>query len=252
MVAEATGVSVASAPRVLAGHGDLSRQTRERVLDAAQTLGSERRSSLRGRPVKTDERLIELVLRSFDDAWTAPLLGDEARRLPTRLDLVLTLERDDPADDWPARWLRGNLGRHYGIIPTKRIVGLRRAARLPHSIVLLDFFRSDPDGNWPASVRRLAGWATTPVPISSTRAPSNSWCQRRPGLSIWTRPQEGISSGPCGLAPDRPIPPHIEPVDGCIRDPEMLRVLREAAHPIGVFCGNDEMAYDGLQSYSLD
>src|SRR6187549_2847435 len=103
-VAVAAGVSVATASRALSGRGDLARTTRERVVAAAHQLGYERGTEARGRPTTLDPRLIEFVLGSFDDAWTDEMTTG-AREAAFRLgfDLVLTLERPDPTDDWPTR-----------------------------------------------------------------------------------------------------------------------------------------------------
>jgi len=103
-VAEAAGVSIASASRALAGRGDLSRDTRARVMSAAERLGYERAGAARGRPTTLDARLIEFVLGSFDDAWTdAMTTGAREAAFAAGFDLVLTLERPDPSDDWPTR-----------------------------------------------------------------------------------------------------------------------------------------------------
>ncbi|QYF73117.1 LacI family DNA-binding transcriptional regulator [Cryobacterium sp. PAMC25264] len=104
-VAGRAGVSITTASRALAGRGDLGRATRERVLAAAVALGYDRRTSARGRPSTHDPRLIELVLGSFgNDAWTDEVTAGARRSaFEHGYDLVLTLERDNPADDWPAR-----------------------------------------------------------------------------------------------------------------------------------------------------
>ena len=120
--------------------GAISRATtRERVVAAARELGYDRSRSTRGRPTTLDPRLIEFVLGSFDDAWT-DAMTDGAREAAFRLgfDLVLTLERPDPSDDWPTRVAtRRPSGVVIGIIrPTHaaarrdpRDCGSRRAAR---------------------------------------------------------------------------------------------------------------------------
>ena len=243
MVAEAAGVSVASASRVLAGRGDLSRQTRERVLDAARTLGYERGSSLRGRPVKTDQRLIELVLGSFDDAWTSAIVAG-TRRAAFRLgfDLVLTLERDDPADDWPARVAsRKPSGVILGIIrPTHRQLDELRGLRIP--VVLLDP-RSDPDGEL-ASVGTTdwQGGHDAGGHLVETGAVDFVVVSAAPAYRFGRAREEGFRGAIAELAPDRPIHRILSQWSDASVTPEMLRVLREATLPIGVFCGNDEMA----------
>ncbi|MFF2485100.1 LacI family DNA-binding transcriptional regulator [Microbacterium sp. NPDC058062] len=145
-MAEAAGVSVATASRALAGRGDLSRRTREKVADAAQKLGYDRGNVMRGRPTTLDPRLIEFVLGSFDDAWTDAMTTG-AREAAFRLgfDLVLTLERSEPTDDWPTRVAtRRPSGVVIGIIrPTARQLDELRGLRIP--IVLLEP-RSDPEG----------------------------------------------------------------------------------------------------------
>ena len=145
-VAEAAGVSVATASRALTGRGDLSRRTRERVAVAARELGYDRSDVTRGRPTTLDPRLIEFVLGSFDDAWTDAMTTG-AREAAFRLgfDLVLTLERAEPTDDWPTRVAtRRPSGVIIGIIrPTNRQLDELRGLRIP--IVLLEP-RSDPEG----------------------------------------------------------------------------------------------------------
>jgi LacI family transcriptional regulator len=145
-VAEAAGVSVSTASRALSGRGDLRRETRERVLEAAQLLGYDRAAIHRGRPAGVDPRLIELVLGGFDSPWTDEVIAG-ARQSAFRLgfDLVLTLERDDPADDWPARVAnRRPSGVVLGLIrPTQRQLSELRGLRIP--LVLLDP-TSDPGG----------------------------------------------------------------------------------------------------------
>ena len=149
-VAEAAGVSVSSASRALAGRGDLRAETRERVLAAARDLGYHRSDEPRGRPASADSRLIELVLGSFDDVWTdAVTAGARQGAFSLGFDLALTLERDDPADDWPARVAtRRPAGVILGIIrPTQRQLHDLRGLNIP--LVLLDP-RSDPEGELPS------------------------------------------------------------------------------------------------------
>lgn len=145
-VAEAAGVSVSSVSRALAGRGDLRPETRERILAAARDLGYNRADEPRGRPASADSRLIELVLGGFDDAWTdAITAGARQGAFDLGYDLALTLERDDPADDWPARVAtRRPAGVILGIIrPTQRQLHDLRGLNIP--LVLLDP-RSDPEG----------------------------------------------------------------------------------------------------------
>jgi len=138
-VAEAAGVSVATASRALAGRGDLARSTRERVADAAIRLGYDRNAASQGRPTTLDSRLIEIVLGTFNDAWTSGITAG-AREAAFRLgyDLVLTLERQDPGDDWPTRVAtRRPSGVILGLIkPTAHQLDQIHGLRIP--IVLLE------------------------------------------------------------------------------------------------------------------
>ncbi|MFJ4166910.1 LacI family DNA-binding transcriptional regulator [Microbacterium sp. NPDC089698] len=106
-IAEAAGVSVTTVSRAMSGRGDLPSETRVRVQDTARALGYSRSTTTRGRPSSSDSRTIELVLGTYDDAWTAEITAG-ARQGAAQLgyDLVLTLERDDPEEDWPARVAR--------------------------------------------------------------------------------------------------------------------------------------------------
>lgn len=144
-IAERAGVSVATVSRALAGRGELSRRTRERVADAADALGYERGATQSGRPTSLDPHLIEFVLGSFDDAWTdAVTSGARDAAFVAGYDLVLTLERSDPRDDWPTRVAtRRPSGVIIGIIqPTRRQLTELRGLRIP--VVLFDP-RSEPD-----------------------------------------------------------------------------------------------------------
>jgi len=144
-IAARAGVSVATVSRALAGRGELSRRTRERVADAAEALGYERGATQSGRPTSLDPHLIEFVLGSFDDAWTdAVTSGGRDAAFAAGYDLVLTLERSDPKNDWPTRVAtRRPSGVIIGIIqPTRRQLAELRGLRIP--IVLLDP-RSEPD-----------------------------------------------------------------------------------------------------------
>ncbi|WP_456285342.1 LacI family transcriptional regulator [Microbacterium sp. JZ70] len=149
-VALAAGVSIATASRALSGRGDLSRTTRARVFDAAEALGYQRMASRRGRPTTLDPRLIEFVVGDFHDDWEEAMTsGVRDAAFAAGFDLVLTRERPEPDDDWPARVAtRRPSGVIIGILhPTTRQLAELQGLRTP--IVLLDP-RSEPDGSLPA------------------------------------------------------------------------------------------------------
>lgn len=241
-VAERAGVSLASASRVLSGRGELSRDLRERVLAAADELGYDRSAVTRGRPTTLDPRLIELVLGSFDDWWTnAVVTGARKAAFARGYDLVLTLERDDPNDDWPARVAtRRPSGVVIGIIrPTRGQLDNLRGLRIP--VVLLEP-RSDPEGTL-ASVgttdwrgghdagRHLALSGTDRF-VVLTGTPQYRFGRAR---------EEGFRKAIEEFAPGRDIV-HVDSdwTKASVSD-SLLRVLTGEGH-IGVFACNDEMA----------
>ncbi|WP_052226519.1 LacI family DNA-binding transcriptional regulator [Microbacterium mangrovi] len=138
-VATAAGVSVTTVSRALSGKGDLPTETRVRIQETARALGYTRWTTTRGRPDTTDARMIELVLGTYDDAFTNEV-SVGARQAAARMgyDLLQTLERDDPEDDWPARVARRHpAGVILGLIqPTHNQLARLNGLNIP--IVLLE------------------------------------------------------------------------------------------------------------------
>lgn len=138
-VAAACGVSVATASRALRGTGEMSADTRRRVVREAQRVGYDRTHTARGRPARRTDTLIDLVLSHFDGAWADEVIAG-ARAESTRLgfDLVLTAEREDPDDDWPERLrARRPAAAILGLLqPTDRQLAAVSAVGIP--VVLLD------------------------------------------------------------------------------------------------------------------
>ncbi|KQW08173.1 hypothetical protein ASC66_04375 [Leifsonia sp. Root4] len=243
MIAEQSGVSISSVSRVLAGRGDLKRETRELVLETAHALGYDRVAGQRGRPPALDQRLIELVLGSFDDAWTEEIARG-AREAAFRLgfDLVLTLERDDPADDWPARVARRKpSGVILGIIrPTHRQLDELRGLRIP--IVLLDP-RSDPDGEL-ASVGTTdwQGGYDAGAHLVESGASSFAVVTGVPAFRFGRAREEGFRAAITELAPEATTHRLASEWTHARPTAELIRVLKDAPVPLGVFATNDEMA----------
>lgn len=145
-VAALAGVSPSTASRVLTHRGDFGDDTRARVLAAAASLGYDRSTTARGRTAGSSVRLIELVLGEFGSSWSDHVVAGARREAFARgYDLVLTQERDDPADDWPARVAaRRSSGVVLALItPTRRQLQMFAGFSVP--TVLLDP-RSDPSG----------------------------------------------------------------------------------------------------------
>jgi DNA-binding LacI/PurR family transcriptional regulator len=243
-VAEAAGVSVATASRALSGRGDLSSSTRERVVTAAESLRYDRSSVSRGRPTTHDPRLIEFVLGSFDDAWTDAMTTG-AREAAFRLgfDLVLTLERSDPSDDWPTRVVtRRPSGVVIGIIrPTSRQLDEIRSLRIP--IILLEP-RSDPEGSlvsvgttdWQGGYDAGRHLAASEVGrfIVMTGIPRYRFGRAR---------EEGFRQAISEHRPGAPVTRvDSEWTDAPLTE-QLMRALTMDVTPVGVFACNDEMAF---------
>lgn len=146
-VAAASGSSASVVSRVLSGRGEVSAATRERIGAAARELGYRRTGEARGRPRSRSGNMLELALGHFDDPWadevTAGALAAAAAR---GYDLVLTPERDEPADDWPARVsARPSRGVVVGLIrPSTTQLRVLADAGVP--VVLMDPRGEPPPG----------------------------------------------------------------------------------------------------------
>ncbi|MET1052998.1 MAG: substrate-binding domain-containing protein, partial [Mycetocola sp.] len=231
------------ASRALAGRGDLARGTRERVTEAARELGYERVVGARGRPTTLDPRLIEFVLGSFDDAWTDAMTTG-AREAAFRLgfDLVLTLDRPDPSDDWPTRVAtRRPSGVVIGIIrPTARQLDEIRGLRIP--TVLLDPI-SDPGGE-------LASVGTTDWQGGYDAGVHLAGCDVErfvvvtgvPHFRFGRAREEGFRAA---IAEHRPEA-SVGHVDSQWTDApltaELMKAITVDRSPVGFFACNDEMA----------
>ncbi len=242
-VAEAAGVSIASASRALAGRGELTRETRERVAEAAERLGYDRSESTRGRPTTLDSRLIEIVLGTFDDAWTNAITAG-AREAAFRLgfDLVLTLERPDPDDDWPTRVAtRRPSGVILGIIkPTARQLDQIHGLRIP--IVLLEP-RSDPEGAL-ASVGTTdwQGGYDAGVHLADGDYERFVIVTGEPRYRFGRAREEGFRQALDDRIPDAAITRVTSQWTDAPLTEELLRAIAGARTPVGVFACNDEMA----------
>lgn len=242
-VADRAGVSVATASRALTGRGDLSRTTRERVATAAKELGYSKGRVPRGRPTTLDPRLIEFVLGTFDDAWTDTMTTG-AREAAFRMgfDLVLTLERTDPNEDWPARVAtRRPSGVILGIIrPTTAQLEPLRALRIP--VVLLDP-RSDPEGT-------LASVGTTDWQGGHAAGELlvRGGFQRFVVVTGELRyrfgraREEGFRAAISEKLPNAIVERVSSQWTDAVVTESLLRALTGDRTPVGVFCANDEMA----------
>jgi LacI family transcriptional regulator len=138
-VAEEAGVSISTASRALRGRGDMSADTRTRVLRASASLGYTFAGESRGRPRGGTSRVLDLVLGHFHDPYTDEVTaGARTTAAGLRYDLVLTTDRPDPSDDWTDRIRsRGTAGVILGLmVPTSAQIALMQRAAIP--LVLLE------------------------------------------------------------------------------------------------------------------
>ncbi|MEN2739633.1 substrate-binding domain-containing protein [Microbacterium sp. X-17] len=244
-IADAASVSVSTASRALSGRGDLKASTRNEVLRVASELGYDPTQTSRGRPTTLDLRLIELVLGTFGDAWTdAIVAGARQGAFDHGYDLVLTLERDDPSDDWPARVARRRpSGVILGLIrPTTRQLEELSGARIP--IVLLDP-RSDPHGEL-ASVGTTdwQGGYDAGKLLASSGLSRFAVVTGLPHYRFGKAREEGFRAAIVDALGDAPVTRIDARWTGPNITPDFRRFMASDASPVGVFACNDEMALD--------
>jgi LacI family transcriptional regulator len=243
-VATAAQVSVSTVSRALSGRGDLPPETRVRIQTLARELGYHRGALTRGRPVTADPRIIELVLGTFDDPWTDEVAAG-ARASAARLgyDLVLTLERDHPSEDWPARVAaRRSSGVILGLIrPTQRQLTELRGLNIP--LVLLDP-RSDPHGEL-ASIGTTdwQGGHDVGVHLGGTGLGRFLVVAGRPRFRFGRAREEGFRSAIADVQPGA----EVTTVEAMWRDDDLTALLRPVLErhppPLGIFTTNDAMAF---------
>ncbi|MBB1511096.1 LacI family DNA-binding transcriptional regulator [Tessaracoccus sp. MC1627] len=242
-VARAAGVSISTASRALTGRGDLKPETRQRVLSVAYTLDYHRPSTRGGRPAVRDPRVIELVLGSFDDAWTAAVTtGAREAAFGLGYDLGLTLERDDPADDWPVRVAsRRPSGIIVGIIvPTRSQREAIRGLGIP--MVLLDPRAETEDALASVGTSDWLGGFAAGTHLAECGAERFVVVAGVPRLRFGRAREEGFRAAIQQRDPNAPI----RRINGQWSDSpvtsEMLHILGEGSGRVGVFACNDEMA----------
>ncbi|KQQ20740.1 hypothetical protein ASF48_09090 [Rathayibacter sp. Leaf299] len=148
-VAAAAGCSTSTVSRVLSGRGQVGAELAATIREAAAALGYDPSVETRGRRLQPALQVLDLVLPQWDDPWASRVIaGAQASALSRGFDLVLSAERDDPHDDWPARAVRrGSAGVVAAMIrPTSRQMALLAAAGIP--LVLIDP-PTDPDAAVP-------------------------------------------------------------------------------------------------------
>lgn len=239
-VARRAGVSISTASRALSGRGDLRAQTRDRVRNAAEELNY----TLRQATLTSGVQFVELVLGSEENQWTAAVVSGARRRASTLgWDLLLTLERDEPSEDWPARVIRR---RPVGVVlcvirPTRRQLQEVASARVP--IVLLDPL-SDPNGEV-ASVGTTdwRGGYAAGAHLVATGLRRFAIITGAPRYRFGRAREDGFRAAIRELAGSIEVPRlHSGWVNADVSS-DFGRLMATGAGPIGVFACNDEMAF---------
>ncbi|WP_300591399.1 LacI family DNA-binding transcriptional regulator [Microbacterium sp.] len=244
-IAAESGVSVSTASRALRGKGEMTPQTRARVLAVAQQYGYSTTGVRRGRPRTGTSHLFDLVLGRFHDPYADEVTaGAHLAAARHRFDLVLTAERDTPDDDWPLRIrARGSAGVVLGLIlPTAAQLAVLRDAGIP--LVLMDP-RAEAGASL-TSVRTTdrAGAAAAAEHLLEAGAKQFVVVDAAPSYRFGRARVEGFEAAVRSRHPTAVI--HRVRADwsspGAWR--ASLPALREAAAsaPIGVFAISDEMA----------
>lgn len=244
-VAAVAGVSVSTASRALRGRGDMSADTRTRVLQASAALGYTFAGESRGRPRAGTSRVLDLVFGNFHDPYTDEVVaGARTTAAALRYDLVLTTDRHEAEHDWAHRIRsRGTAGVIAGVMtPTATQVALLQEASIP--LVLLDP-PSEPRAALP-SIRTTdhAGAVAAAEHLLQRGARRFVLIGGAPAYRFGRARVDGFSGALRRLAPDAPL----MRVDADWGANHAERVCAQALRAIGgegligVFACNDEMA----------
>lgn len=243
-VAAAAGVSVATASRALAGHGDLRDETRRAVRDAAAALGYVA-GGRRGRERAAQH--VDLVLKGFDGRWAGEATTEVRAAASARgLDLVLTEDRDAEDDDWTDRvCARGSRGVVLGVIrPTAAQIARLRAAGIP--LVLLEPRSDDALGLSSVSAADEDGAAAAADHLVERGAESFALAVPTPAYRYGRARARGFTERLAARLPD--ASPQLIPVGfDAVETRRTLRAaLTSASGRLGLFAATDEIA---VQAY---
>lgn len=248
-VAASAGVSVATASRALSSRGDLSVDTRRSVLAAADALGYSRRSTDRGRPPSLDPRSIELVVGKFDDAWNDEVIvGARRAAVEVGCDLILTLERNDPADDWPERVaVRRSSGVILALINPTR-AQLERLAGLTIPVVLLEPHGSPTQGLPSVTATNEAGGASAAHHLADCGYERFVLVTGQPPYRFGRARERGFREALRERIPDADIAVASTGWGGRLHSSVIEAIVTSDERRVGVFTANDTIAFSVLQA----
>jgi LacI family transcriptional regulator len=190
-----------------------------------------------------DSRLIEIVLGTFNDAWTSGITAG-AREAAFRLgyDLVLTLERSDPGDDWPTRVAtRRPSGVILGLIkPTARQLDKIQGLRIP--IVLLEP-RTDTASFANVAVTNRQGGYDAGAHLVACGYSRFVIVNGVPRYRFGRAREEGFRSAIEELKPGAPVIRVDSEWSDAPLSESLLRSIAGDGSPVGAFACDDEMAF---------
>jgi DNA-binding LacI/PurR family transcriptional regulator len=242
-IAEAAAVSVSVVSRVLAGRGDVAPATRARVSAVAQGLGYRAQVERRGRPARRNQ-LIDLALAEFDNPWADEVTAG-AWHAAARLgyDLILTVERDVPTDDWPERIMaHGSVGVIVGLIhPTTSQLATLQEAGTP--IVLLEErARGATAATSIGTTNRQGGFDAARILIESG-VDELIVLVGTPRYAFGRERIAGFMQAVATLAPQIAVRTVATTWSSSAAEAAMRRVLRAPTGRLGVFACNDDFAF---------
>ena len=250
-VAEAAGVSTATASRILSQQGSFAPATRARVLDAADRLGYVRAWTKHGRPT-VDLPAVDLIIGRIGGGWTDRVINGAWRAAAREgVDLTLMMERRDSQDNWPERVSRRrSLGVVFGLVqPLAAELDALRVARLP--VVLLDPLSDADLGVRTVGTTDWAGGYAAGKHLVSSGVTNFISVVARPTYRFVRARADGYAAALTEFVPDRPLETIQTNWDqrGPIR--ELTALLRQASTPLGLFACNDAIALRCYESIEL-
>lgn len=250
-VAEAAGVSLATASRVLSQQGSFAPTTRARVLEAADSLGYARAWTKAGRP-SVDPPAVDLIIGRIGGGWTDRVINGAWRGAARHgLDLTLMMERRDSQDDWPERVSRRrSLGVVFGLVqPLEVELQALRRARVP--VVLLDPLSDADLGVRTVGTTDWAGGYAAGEHLSGLRVDNFVSVVARPTYRFVRARAEGYAAALATANPSVSVETISTRWDrrGPIR--ELTTMLRDAGGTFGIFASNDAIALRCYESAAL-
>jgi LacI family transcriptional regulator len=241
-IAAVAGYSASAVSRVLIGKGEVSEETRRRILAVATELGYDRDSERRGRP-RPPGQLINLTLAYLDTAWAADAIAGAWKTADALgFDILLTSEHDSPDRDWVQRaQFRGVAGAIVGLIrPTSE--ERDRLARAGIPIVMLDPRADGPQGVASIGTSDRQGGIDAGMHLVATGATRFVGVVGTPQYRFGRARMQGFAEAVERARPDAPVEIVRTDWSPTAAADSLVPVLKGAKGRIGLFAVNDAMA----------